>query len=94
MIDGLIPGLLQEVALEALRTQTAVLPGDVIGPREPLIGRSRREALYATTPSYFPVDFGSCLEGSVAIAIVWLVPISHGEAHLSGTEGGRPSKTC
>lgn len=85
--EGPIPGILQDVALEARTAQLAILRGDVIGPRGPIVSGSEMEALYATTPNYFPVGFGTCSEGSIAIAISWLVPISHGEAHFVMNRG-------
>lgn len=79
--DKNLPGLLQQLGLECLKDNTAYLRGDVIGPRGVLFDGSTLQALYVAMPAYFPDSFASFqpAEGE-AVVMVWLVPISAGEA--------------
>lgn len=83
-----IPGILQQVGTEAIRTQSAYLRGDVIGPRGPIVEGSQLEALYVTMPSYFPDGFATCKAiGLGTVLFVWLVPITRDEG-LFAREAG------
>jgi hypothetical protein len=86
--DGPVPGLLQEVAAAVLESGSALLRGDVLGPKGPLFAMSSMEALHAAIPVYLPDEFASCeTEDGAQVVIVWLVPISRTEAeyiHLHG----------
>ncbi|REK75634.1 suppressor of fused domain protein [Paenibacillus paeoniae] len=79
--DENIPGILQQVGLEALKTNNAYLRGDVIGPYGTLFEGSELEALYVTMPVYFPDSFHTfdCV-GDLSIIQAWLVPITFDEA--------------
>ena len=81
--DGPVPGLLQQVGLEVLASKSALLRGDVLGPRGPLFAMSEMEALYAAIPVYMPDGFGQWED----IVIVWLVPISRAEAEFVSSRG-------
>jgi hypothetical protein len=81
--DGPAPGLLQQVGRELLGSGSALLRGEVIGPRGPLVPSSRMEALYAAIPVYLPDAFGQ-VDG---VVFAWLVPISLAEAALVSREG-------
>ena len=85
-----IPGLLQQVAQEALIRNRAYLCGDVIGPRGALFDESTLEALYVTNPVYLPDDFAACTlpTGEVAV-IAWLVPITRSESEYVRSVGWR-----
>jgi len=86
--EGPVPGLLQQVASQVLASESALLRGDVVGPRGPLFAMSRMEALYAAVPVYLPDDFASCeIEDGTDVAIVWLVPISRSEAEYVNGRG-------
>lgn len=69
-------GILQQVGTELIASHSALLRGDVVGPRGPLFEGSQMEALYSTIPVYLPDDFAAC--GDTVIA--WLVPLSDSEA--------------
>jgi hypothetical protein len=86
--DRNIPGLLQQVAREALQAHTAYLRGDVLGPRGALFDESLMEALYFAIPVYFSDSFASFRrdDGDTAV-LVWLVPISPSEAHFVANNG-------
>lgn len=85
--DRRAPGLLQQVAGEAVESGDAILRGDVIGPRGRLFDGSEMEALYAAAPVYLPDDFAVFVARPTNVAIGWLVPISHSEAHFILSRG-------
>lgn len=78
-----VAGLLQQVGTELIEAGSALLRGDVIGPRGRLFDRSQMEALYAAIPVYLPDGFGQVDD----IVIVWLVPVSRPEADFVSTSG-------
>jgi len=80
---GPVPGLLQQVGLEILGSGSALLRGDVIGPRGPLFAMTEMEALYASIPVYLPDEFGQHKD----VVIVWLIPISRSEAEFIAEQG-------
>jgi len=85
-----VPDTLQHVAQEAVATGRAVLRGYVIGPRGPLFyDDSKMEALYAANPWIFPNEFATYREKDRDVSIVWLVPISRGEAEFVRVRGWR-----
>ncbi|MEV4148370.1 suppressor of fused domain protein [Amycolatopsis sp. NPDC049691] len=82
------PGLLGQVAEELLASHEALLRGDVVGPRGPLVPGSEMQALYAAIPVYQDDDFAAVdLADGTRAAIVWLVPISAGEAAYVASHG-------
>lgn len=83
-----LPGVLQQVAEEALARGTAYSAGDVLGPRGELVPGSSLEALYVTAPVYLPDSFHVFrpVDGD-AILIAWLVPISASEAEFARAHG-------
>jgi hypothetical protein len=85
--DGPIPGLLQQIGTEALAAAKPLLRGDVIGPRGKLIEGSMMEAVYAAIPVYLPDDFAVYEGEGEQVVVVWLVPISAGEARYVKTHG-------
>jgi Suppressor of fused protein (SUFU) len=85
---GPVPGILQQIGQEAIRSGRAVLRGDVIGPRGPLFSAdSKMEALYATNPVCFPDEFASYRAGDRDVVLVWLMPISRNEAEYVRAHG-------
>ena len=69
-------------------SREAVLRGDVIALPQGLLLGSRFTHLYAALPVYYDDDFKSVIvENGDQIAIVWLLPITAGEARIV-TEGG------
>ncbi len=81
--EGPVPGLLQQVGLDVLASGSALLRGDVVGPRGPLFSMSTMEALYAAIPVYLPDEFGQFEN----VVIVWLVPVSRSEADFVASRG-------
>jgi hypothetical protein len=81
--EGPVPGLLQQVGLEALASKSALLRGNVVGPRGPLFAMSEMEARHAVIPVYLPDEFGQWDD----VVIVWLVPISRSEAEFVSSRG-------
>jgi Suppressor of fused protein (SUFU) len=75
-------GVLQQVATELIEAQWALLRGDVVGPRGPLVEGSLLEALYASIPVYFRKEFASCDTELGPVVFIWLIPISVEEAEL------------
>jgi hypothetical protein len=88
--DYNIPAILQQVALERIRTKEAILRGEVLGPRGSLFPIGGMSALYAAIPVYFPQDIQTV---TVAIGqqavFVWLMPIHATEAAYVETHGWR-----
>lgn len=86
--DSPAPSIILDLAKERVSTGTALLRGEVVGPRGPLFAMSSLSALYAAVPVLLHDDFASCeLEDGGTAVMTWLVPISHEEAHFIWTEG-------
>src|SRR5208283_1844210 len=77
-----LPGVLHQAATEALRDHHGLLRGDVVGPRGPLRDGATVEALYSSAPVCFPASFQvyTPSDGTLPIALAWLVPITASEA--------------
>ncbi len=77
----LLPGILLQVVAEALGEKRAWIPGDVIGPRGPLLPDAEAQALYVSAPSYLPDAF-HLWRGprGERVGVLWLVPITRAEA--------------
>jgi hypothetical protein len=77
----LLPGILLQVVAEALGEKRAWMPGDVIGPRGPLLPDAEAQALYVSAPSYLPDAF-HLWRGPLGerVGVLWLVPITRAEA--------------
>ncbi|MGE7666860.1 suppressor of fused domain protein [Ureibacillus composti] len=76
-----IPGILQQVGLQALDKKEAYLRGDVIGPFGKIFNFTNLEALYVSIPVYFPDSFQIFHESKQQPIIqTWLVPITSKEA--------------
>jgi hypothetical protein len=83
-----LPGLLAQVAEELLGSGEAILRGDVLGPRGPLVPGSALEAWYAAIPVYQDDEFAAAaLDDGARAAIVWLVPVSRAEAAYVRSHG-------
>ena len=83
-----LPGVLQQVGLEAIQRDRAYLAGEVIGPRGELITGSELEALYVSVPVYFPEGFHVCRPPvGEPIVFGWLVPICGSEASFICNQG-------
>lgn len=85
--DGPIPGIMQQVGRDILSNHHAPLRGEVIGPYGPLVGSSQLEALYAALPVYLPDSFATYEDDGEQIVIIWLIPISAGEAEFVTDSG-------
>lgn len=80
-------GNLLTVAHDLISTHRALLRGEVIGPRGPIVAGSVLEAYYCALPVYFKdglATFRGTVPGTV---IIWVVPISHAEAHFVWEHG-------
>jgi len=82
-----LPGILHDVALEALSKDRACAVGDVLGPRGELVTGSPLEALYVTLPVYLPETFHIFKGDEYSIVFAWLVPITASEANLVRSKG-------
>ena len=70
-------------AVDVRREQRPLLRGHVVGPRGPLFDDSELEALYCAPPWCFPESLAAVDEpGWLRIVLVWLIPITHAEAHF------------
>jgi hypothetical protein len=79
--DGPVPGIMQQVGTGVLEAHSALLRGDVLGPKGSLFVGSKMEAIYVSLPVYFPDEFSVYTQNEIDIAMAWLVPISRNEAH-------------
>jgi len=78
--DRNIPGILQQVANQAIQRNTAYVRGNVIGPYGVLFEGSELEALYVSIPVYFPDVFHVFDDAENGpIVQVWLLPITRRE---------------
>src|SRR4051794_20582311 len=85
---SLFPRALHFVAERCVDSREAVLRGNVIELPENVARDSRFTALYAAIPVYFDDEFTSLtVENGDAVAIVWLVPITSGEAQMIADRG-------
>jgi hypothetical protein len=79
--DRNIPGLLQQVGMNALEKHTAYLRGDVVGPYGRLFDVGEMEALYVGIPVCLPPSFESFTRKDGEITVMaWVVPISASES--------------
>jgi hypothetical protein len=58
----------------------ALLRGEVLRPRGPLVPGSRMEGFFVAAPVYFPDEFAVLREDGHIVVIAWLVPIATAEA--------------
>jgi hypothetical protein len=78
---------LLKIAHDLLQAHRAALRGEVIGPAGPIVHGSSLEAYYCSLPAYFSDDLVT-FRGSVpATTFIWLVPITHPEAHYVWEQG-------
>jgi len=87
--DGPAPGLLQQISIEAIAGNRALVRGEVIGPRGKLFEGSVMEAVYVAIPVHLPDEFGVFRGEDGDIVIAWLVPISAAEAEYVARHGWR-----
>ncbi|MGO1052103.1 suppressor of fused domain protein [Crossiella sp. CA198] len=89
--DGPFPAMLQQIAAGLLAEDTALLRGDVLGPHGPILPGSLLEAFYAAGPVHHDDDFAVVEPGAdgqpFGIVLVWLIPISRGEAEFVASQG-------
>ena len=80
-------GNLLRIAHDLLDSHRALLRGEVIGPAGPVVPGSSLEAYYCALPVYFR-DSLATFRGTVpGTVIIWMVPISHAEAHYVWEHG-------
>jgi hypothetical protein len=83
-----LPAMLQQVAMELIESHSALLRGDVLGPRGTLLAGSKMQALYASNPTYLPEPFAACQHEKLGtILFIWLIAITEDEAHFVKREG-------
>lgn len=87
MESSAIPSLLLQVGSAAVKGRRALVRGDVIGPYGPLLPGTSLEALYVTSPVYFPDDFAIFEGDDQPVVIAWLAPISASEANYVASHG-------
>jgi hypothetical protein len=83
-----LPGLLQQVGLQAIASGRGYLKGEVLGPRGQLFEGTALEAFYVAIPVYFPDGF-HVFEPPTGdpIIVAWLVPITAREAQFVRDRG-------
>jgi hypothetical protein len=84
---NLLP-ILQQVAMEAVQRNEALLRGEVIDPcRGRLFEGSTVTALYVSIPVYFPNEFASVEDDAGTVIFAWLIPITDEEVRLINENG-------
>ncbi|MEU7926677.1 suppressor of fused domain protein [Micromonospora sp. NPDC049107] len=85
---SMFPRALEFVVSRCLDAREAVLRGNVIPLPKDIVGDSGFASLYAALPVYYDPDFKSViLENGDAVAIVWLIPVTSGEAQFVADHG-------
>lgn len=82
-----LPGVLQQLGTEMLAKNAAYSPGQVIGPRGPIVEGATVCAFYVAPPAYFPESFQVCRETPEPVVFAWLVPITETEATFVRAQG-------
>ena len=84
---GTVPGLLQQLGLEALGGERPFLAGEVIGPRGTLFQQGPMAAVYFAPPVYWPDQFGQCSVAGGTAVIAWCIPLTPAEAMFASSVG-------
>jgi hypothetical protein len=82
-----LPGILQELAAEAITKGSAYSLGDVVGPRGELRVGANVSAVYTALPVYLPDSFHVCRSTPEPVVFAWMVPITDAEAVFARTRG-------
>lgn len=82
-----MPGVLQQLGMEALRRERAFALGEVLGPRGKLREGATVSAFYVALPIYLPDSFHVCRSTPEPVVFAWLVPITDEEAEFVRTRG-------
>jgi hypothetical protein len=82
-----IPALLLMVAGTIADRQTAVIRGQVLGPRGPIFPGSTASALYFTPPPYFPESFDYLASTVPPTLFAGVVPLTREETEMVGELG-------
>lgn len=82
-----LPGILQQLGIEALGRDAAYALGDVIGPRGALRIGATVSALYTALPVYLPESFHVCRSTPEPVVFAWMVPITDAEAVFARDRG-------
>jgi hypothetical protein len=82
-----VVGVLATVGELLLERHMALLRGEVLPPRDPLVAGSRLDALYAAQPVMLPDEFAVFAGSDPPTVFVWLVPVSAREAAIIGSHG-------
>ncbi len=82
-----LPGILQDLGMEALERDIAYALGDVVGPRGELRAGVTVSAFYTALPVYLPDSFQVCRLLPEPIVFAWLVPITEAEAAFARASG-------
>jgi hypothetical protein len=85
--DHTLANLLFHVAAPIIHNHRAILRGDVIDPGGRILPRATCTHLYATSPVVFPDGFEIFEGSSPPTVLVWLIPITHPEAHFVHAHG-------
>ncbi|WP_329518854.1 suppressor of fused domain protein [Spirillospora sp. NBC_01491] len=91
LADGPYPVILQEIGLDLIREETALLRGDVVGPFGPMAEGSGLESFYASIPVHHDDRFAEVEPGAdgreFPIVLTWLIPISRSESDFVSRHG-------
>ncbi|WP_308012429.1 suppressor of fused domain protein [Arthrobacter sp. M4] len=84
-----IPSILKQVGEEAIHNNSALLSGQVIGPRGFLSPGTNVKALFVNSPVFLPDEFATFETDEGSGVIAWLIPVTGSEAtfvHKAGWE--------
>jgi hypothetical protein len=81
---------LHGIAKDILERHHALLRGDVLGPRGPVVPDSTLEAFFCIHPAYWPESFDLFEGPEFEVGFLWLVPITKKESDYIANEGWKP----
>lgn len=82
-LAGDIAGFLLRFSDMVLAKHQAILKGEVIGPRQPILAGCPMGGIYATSPEIFPEALHLYDAMSPHVVITWLIPVHNSEiAHI------------
>lgn len=78
---------LHGIAQDVLERHHALVRGDVLGPRGPVVPNSTLEAFFCIHPAYWPESFDLFEGPEFKVRFLWLVPIAKKESDFIANEG-------
>jgi hypothetical protein len=91
--DESIVALLMSIVADVIERNHALHSGQVLGPAGPILDGVKAEALFATSPVYFPDELQSYRGFDTPLIFAWLMPIMRSEAAFIAEHGPEAFET-